>query len=165
MAKKELKYKTWEEIERALEELAYIKNTLIRAEAQKNRQVLEINSAFDERTAEERKRAKELADNIRKFAKANIKDFGDRKSKSFSHGEIKFTQSARITIPDGKEADILQELRSRDMEDCIIIDERINKDVLKTYTEATVNAVGAKLKAIKSCKVITLDEEGHRFEN
>ena len=51
------------------------------------------------------------------------------------------------------------------MLDCIMIDEKINRDVLKIYSKDAIGSVGAKLKVSESCKVITLDEGGNKIED
>ena len=42
--------------------------------------------------------------------------------------------------------EIIRRLKSRQMHDCIVVEEKISKDALKKYGEDTVNAVGATWK-------------------
>ncbi|MBQ7976006.1 MAG: host-nuclease inhibitor Gam family protein [Clostridia bacterium] len=162
--KKELKYKTWNEVEDAISELAALRVQMTKAKAQVDRQLIEIRAAFADRMKEPEEQAKTILEDIRAFAKANRKDFGDKKSREFGCGTIKFFASGSIVIPKGTEADIIKALKGRNMLDCIMVDEKINRDVLKIYSKDAIEAVGAKLKLSESCKVVTLDEGGNKIE-
>lgn len=163
--KKELTYKSWNEVEDAISELAALRVQITKAKAQTDRQIIDLRAAFVDRTKDAAEKAKTIIEDIRAFAKENKKDFGSKQSRDFGCGTIKFFKSGSIIIPKGTEADVLKALKGRNMLDCIMIDEKINRDVLKIYSKDAIESVGAKLKVSESCKVITLDEGGNKIED
>lgn len=67
---------------------------------------------------------------------------------TLTFGEVGFRLSTSISLPRAKEKleEIIRRLKSRQMHDCIVVEEKISKDALKKYGEDTVNAVGATWK-------------------
>ena len=51
-----------------------------------------------------------------------------------------------IYYPKEKLEEIVRRLKSRQMTDCIVVEEKVSKEALKKYGEDTVNAVGATWK-------------------
>ena len=51
-----------------------------------------------------------------------------------------------IYYPKEKLEEIIRRLKSRQMTDCIVVEEKVSKEALKKYGEDTVNAVGATWK-------------------
>ena len=49
-------------------------------------------------------------------------------------------------VPSMKLEEIIRRLKSRQMTDCIVVEEKVSKEALKKYGEDTVNAVGATWK-------------------
>ena len=56
--------------------------------------------------------------------------------------------STSVSLPRAKEKleEIIRRLKSRQMTDCIVVEEKVSKEALKKYGEDTVNAVGATWK-------------------
>ena len=59
-----------------------------------------------------------------------------------------FTTIGIVTdrYPQEKLEEIIRRLKSRQMTDCIVVEEKVSKEALKKYGEDTVNAVGATWK-------------------
>ena len=59
-----------------------------------------------------------------------------------------FRLSTSVSLPRAKEKleEIIRRLKSRQMHDGIVVEEKISKEALKKYGEDTVNAVGATWK-------------------
>ena len=81
-----------------------------------------------------------------------IKEFTDEKrvelngkSRSLVFGKVGYRKSSRVIVPKALEA-VLVNLRRKQMDKCISVKETINKDVLKTYPEEDILAVGCSLK-------------------
>lgn len=70
------------------------------------------------------------------------------KSVVLTFGEVGFRLSTSVSLPRAKEKleEIIRRLKSRQMTDCIVVEEKVNKEALKKYGEDTVNAVGATWK-------------------
>ena len=56
------------------------------------------------------------------------------------------TLATLIYYPKEKLEEIIRRLKSRQMTDCIVVEEKVSKEALKKYGEDTVNAVGATWK-------------------
>ena len=153
--KKEIEIKNRSEAENAMTELAFLRNQKEKARVQAERQILEIREAFVNRTQESDERAEKLQKAIKKYIKANRKEFGGKRTIELGCGSVKFTKSSRIIIPKGKETEILKELKGRNMLECILVDEKINRDVLHTYSAEAIAAVGAKLQSTEHCEIKT----------
>ena len=75
-------------------------------------------------------------------------EMGKAKSMTLTFGEVGFRLSASVSLPRAKEKleEIIRRLKSRQMTDCIVVEEKVSKEALKKYGEDTVNAVGATWK-------------------
>ena len=75
-------------------------------------------------------------------------EMGKAKSMTLTFGEVGFRLSTSVSLPRAKEKleEIIRRLKSRQMTDCIVVEEKISKEALKKYGEDTVNAVGATWK-------------------
>lgn len=106
-----------------------------------------------QKVAEEQ--SKPLNDNVAKLER-EIKSFvtdhrdemGKTKSMVLTFGEVGFRLSTSVSLPRAKEKleEIIRRLKSRQMTDCIVVEEKVSKEALKKYGEDTVNAVGATWK-------------------
>lgn len=106
-----------------------------------------------QKVAEEQ--SKPLNDNVAKLER-EIKSFvtdhrdemGKTKSVVLTFGEVGFRLSTSVSLPRAKEKleEIIRRLKSRQMTDCIVVEEKVSKEALKKYGEDTVNAVGATWK-------------------
>ena len=85
---------------------------------------------------------------IKGTIQAYREEMGKAKSMTLTFGEVGFRQATSISLPRGKEKveEIIRRLKSRNMMDCIVVEEKVSKEVLKKYGEDTVNAVGATWK-------------------
>ena len=85
---------------------------------------------------------------IKAFVTEHREEMGKGKSMTLTFGEVGFRQSTSISIPRAKERveEIIRRLKSRNMMDCIVIEEKVSKEALKKYGEDTVNALGATWK-------------------
>ena len=75
-------------------------------------------------------------------------EMGKTKSMVLTFGEVGFRLSTSVSLPRAKEKleEIIRRLKSRQMTDCIVVEEKVSKEALKKYGEDTVNAVGATWK-------------------
>lgn len=89
-----------------------------------------------------------LEASIAAFADAHRDDLGSKKSKTLYFGTVSYRKSRRIVLPRGaaKIAEIVIRCRARKMFDCIVTKpETLDKEALKKYNEADIEAVGARL--------------------
>lgn len=68
----------------------------------------------------------------------------DGKTKQLNFGKTGFRLSTKLVLK--KVDQVLENLKKLKMDDCIIVKESVNKDVLKKYPEADIIKVGGTLK-------------------
>ncbi len=138
---------SWEEVDRALKEIGECEIAITQIEGDMNKKINEIKEHSS--TMAEIHMAK-IAENeklIKKFVTSNKSDI-DGKTKILNFGSTGFRKSESVSIPRGedKKKAIINSLRKNGMDDCIKVEESINKDILKKYNEDMIIRVGASLK-------------------
>jgi phage host-nuclease inhibitor protein Gam len=140
--------KSWIEVDAALREIAENQIALQDIESEMQRQILGAQKIAEQDSKAHNDRISKLERDIKEFVQDHLTDLGSVKTKVLNFGEVGFRQSTSVSIPKAKEkiADIIRKLKSKGMNDCIVVNETISKDNLKKYGEDTVNAVGATWK-------------------
>ena len=100
-------------------------------------------------------RAKELEKDIKAYATHNKAGLIG-KTKQLTFGSVGFRRSTTLVIQD--EESCINMLRKLGLEDCMIIKESVNRDVLKTKPSDVIMATGAYLQPKDNYK-LTVDEE------
>ena len=95
-----------------------------------------------------RSRLAKLEREIKSFVTDHRDEMGKTKSMVLTFGEVGFRLSTSVSLPRANEKleEIIRRLKSRQMTDCIVVEEKVSKEALKKYGEDTVNAVGATWK-------------------
>ena len=129
--------KSWEDVNDALRQIA---------EAQIA--VGDIESDMQKQIIGAQKVAEEQCKPIKTFVTDHRDEMGKAKSMTLTFGEVGFRLSTSVSLPRAKEKleEIIRRLKSRQMTDCIVVEEKVSKEALKKYGEDTVNAVGATWK-------------------
>ena len=139
---------SWEDVNDALRQIAEAQIALGEIQSDMQKQILGAQKVAEEQS-------KPLNDNVAKLEreiKSFVTDHSDemRKTKSMvlTFGEAGFRLSTSVSLPRAKEKleEIIRRLKSRQMTDCIVVEEKVSKEALKKYGEDTVNAVGATWK-------------------
>ncbi|ADY54891.1 prophage MuMc02, host-nuclease inhibitor protein [Syntrophobotulus glycolicus DSM 8271] len=140
-------YKTWEEVDAALKEIAEAELDLVDIEGEMNKQIqgIKLTAAQEAKPIQDRIAA--IGKDIKAFVEEHRGEL-DGKTKTLNFGKTGFRMSTKVILPKAKEklAAIIKSLKSRKMNDCIVVTETINKDILKKYTEDEILRVGASLK-------------------
>ena len=115
---------SWEDVNDALRQIAEAQIALGEIQSDMQKQILGAQKVAEEQS-------KPLNDNVAKLER-----------------EIGFRLSTSVSLPRAKEKleEIIRRLKSRQMTDCIVVEEKVSKEALKKYGEDTVNAVGATWK-------------------
>ena len=136
---------SWEDVNDALRQIAEAQIALGEIQSDMQKQILGAQKVAEEQS-------KPLNDNVAKLER-EIKSFvtdemGKTKSMVLTFGEVGFRLSTSVSLPRAKEKleEIIRRLKSRQMTDCIVVEEKVSKEALKKYGEDTVNAVGATWK-------------------
>lgn len=144
----ESKIKTWEDVNDALRQIAEATIALGEIESDMNKQILGAKKIAEEQSKPYSDRISTLEREIKDFATEHRSDMGKLKSMVLTFGTIAFRKTTSISLPKAKEKldGIIRQLKNRQMLDCIVVEEKISKEVLKKYGADTVNAVGATWK-------------------
>lgn len=140
-------FKTWEDVDNALKEIAEAELDLVDIEGEMNKQIQGIKLTAAQEAKPIQDRINSLGKDIKAFVEEHRSEL-DGKTKTLNFGKTGFRMSTKVVLPKAKEklAVIIKSLKARKMNDCIVVTETINKDVLKKYTEDEIIRVGATLK-------------------
>ena len=139
--------KSWDEVDKALREIAEQELLIEEIEGEMTKQIngIKISSGLEAKPHQDR--IAKLGKDIKEFVTEH-KDELDGKTKVLNFGSTGFRMSTSVIIPKAKEkvAVIVKSLKIRKMIDCINVVETVNKESLKKYSEDEIIKVGAKLK-------------------
>lgn len=140
--------KSWEDVNDALRQIAEAQIEISEIEGDMQKQIIGAQKAAKEQTRPIRDCVARLEREVKAFVTEHRDELGKAKSRSLTFGEVGFRLSTSITLPRAKEKleEIIRRLKSRQMTDCIVVEEKVSKEALKKYGEDTVNAVGATWK-------------------
>ncbi|MDD3137713.1 MAG: host-nuclease inhibitor Gam family protein [Lachnospiraceae bacterium] len=135
--------KTWEEVDECLHIVADAENEISKIEAEMNRKFGEIKEAAEAEASQFKELIKKQEVLVKEFTTENKTDLKG-KSREMNFGTVGFRLSTKLKLPKEVES-VLKALKKNCMQDCIITKETVNKDVLKTYKEEEIMAVGGSL--------------------
>ncbi|MCI8959005.1 MAG: host-nuclease inhibitor protein Gam [Lachnospiraceae bacterium] len=144
----EPRLKTWEDVNGALRQIAEAQIAANDIESDMQKQILGAQKIAEEQTRPYKDSIARLEREIKMFVTDHRDDLGKGKSRTLTFGEVGFRLSTSVTLPRAKEKleEVIRRLKSRQMTDCILVEEKVSKEALKKYGEDTVNAVGATWK-------------------
>ena len=140
--------KSWEDVNDALRQIAEAQIALGDIESDMQKQIIGAQKVAEEQSKPIKDAQARLEREIKAFVTEHRDEMGKGKTMTLTFGEVGFRLSTSISLPRAKEKleEIIRRLKSRQMHDCIVVEEKISKDALKKYGEDTVNAVGATWK-------------------
>ena len=144
----EPRLKTWEDVNGALRQIAEAQIAANDIESDMQKQILGAKKIAEEQTRPYKDSIARLEREIKLFVTDHREDLGKGTSRTLTFGEVGFRLSTSVTLPRAKEKleEVIRRLKSRQMTDCILVEEQVSKEALKKYGEDTVNAVGATWK-------------------
>ena len=139
---------SWEDVNDALRQIAEAQIALGEIQSDMQKQILGAQKVAEEQSKPLNDNVAKLEREIKSFVTDHRDEMGKTKSMVLTFGEVGFRLSTSVSLPRAKEKleEIIRRLKSRQMTDCIVVEEKISKDALKKYGEDTVNAVGAVWK-------------------
>ena len=125
----------------ALAEIAALKRKVSDIENRMNDEIDRIKAEADAETAKHRTRIAALENGINAFSEFNrIELFSKRKTVELTFGLIGYRQSTKIST----KRDTLEKLEEMGFTEAIKVSKKINKDVLREWTEERLALVDAK---------------------
>ena len=139
---------SWEDVNDALRQIAEAQLAVQDIEGEMNKQILGAKKVAEEQSKPLNDNVAKLEREIKSFVTDHRDEMGKTKSVVLTFGEVGFRLSTSVSLPRAKEKleEIIRRLKSRQMTDCIVVEEKVSKEALKKYGEDTVNAVGATWK-------------------
>ena len=139
---------SWEDVNDALRQIADAQIALGEIQSDMQKQILGAQKVAEEQSKPLNDNVAKLEREIKSFVTDHRDEMGKTKSMVLTFGEVGFRLSTSVSLPRAKEKleEIIRRLKSRQMTDCIVVEEKVSKEALKKYGEDTVNAVGATWK-------------------
>lgn len=139
--------KTWKDADRVLRKLGEIEAKIADREATLTRLVNEVREKGEGRIKPLKDEYSTLVTDLEAFAREHVADFGEKKSRQLTYGQVGFRESTRIVIPDQK-ATIAALRRRRALAHCIRTKTVHEVDVtaLRALDDKKLAAVGAERK-------------------
>lgn len=139
---------SWEDVNDALRQIAEAQIALGEIQSDMQKQILGAQKVAEEQSKPLNDNVAKLEREIKSFVTDHRDEMGKTKSMVLTFGEVGFRLSTSVSLPRAKEKleGIIRRLKSRQMTDCIVVEEKVSKEALKKYGEDTVNAVGATWK-------------------
>ena len=139
---------SWEDVNDALRQIAEAQIALGEIQSDMQKQILGAQKVAEEQSKPLNDNVAKLERDIKSFVTDHRDEMGKTKSVVLTFGEVGFRLSTSVSLPRAKEKleEIIRRLKSRQMTDCIVVEEKVSKEALKKYGEDTVNAVGATWK-------------------
>lgn len=139
---------SWEDVNDALRQIAEAQIALGEIQSDMQKQILGAQKVAEEQSKPLNDNVAKLEREIKSFVTDHRDEMGKTKSVALTFGEVGFRLSTSVSLPRAKEKleEIIRRLKSRQMTDCIVVEEKVSKETLKKYGEDTVNAVGATWK-------------------
>lgn len=143
----EPRLKSWDEIDAAMKEILECESCIDEITVELNRKVAEIKQEATQKAKPAQDRIKELEYDIKEYVIAHRSEI-DGKTKQLNFGQTGFRASTRVIVPPAQTADIIAAIKRYGMEDCIVVKESVNKDILKRYPSDEVLKTGAYFKTV-----------------
>ena len=139
---------SWEDVNDALRQIAEAQIALGEIQSDMQKQILGAQKVAEEQSKPLNDNVAKLEREIKSFVTDHRDEMGKTKSMVLTFGEVGFRLSTSVSLPRAKEKleEIIRRLKSRQMTDCTVVEEKVSKEALKKYGEDTVNAVGATWK-------------------
>ena len=139
---------SWEDVNDALRQIAEAQIALGEIQSDMQKQILGAQKVAEEQSKPLNDNVAKLEREIKSLVTDHRDEMGKTKSVVLTFGEVGFRLSTSVSLPRAKEKleEIIRRLKSRQMTDCIVVEEKVSKEALKKYGEDTVNAVGATWK-------------------
>ncbi len=135
--------RNWDDVNIVLKEIGECQIQIEEIEADMNTKISDVK-------LEAEMDAKPLQDNIKKL-EAQIKEFVEAnkhelqgKTKTLNFGKTGFRKSTKIMLR--KVQNVIKNLEAFGMLDCITITKKVNKEVLKKYSDEDIAKIGAQKK-------------------
>ena len=126
---------SWEDVNDALRQIAEAQIALGEIQSDMQKQILGAQKVAEEQSKPLNDNVAKLEREIKSFVTDHRDEMGKTKSMVLTFGEVGFRLSTSVSLPRAKEKleEIIRRLKSRQMTDCIVVEEKVSKEALKKY--------------------------------
>lgn len=141
-------YKSWEDINEALRQVALAEIEISDLESAMEKQIIGVKKSAEIEIQPHLDRIKTIVKDIEIYVDEHNDELAKKKTVELNFGKVGYRLSTKVTLPKSKEKlqDIIRRLHKLGMKDCVVVKESVNKEVLKQYGEDRVLEVGAGWK-------------------
>ena len=136
---------SWDEVDNCLREISECKIAKTTIEGEMNITINDAKEKAAALSAPMDKRIKHLSLIVQTFVESVRADM-DGKTKALNFGKVGFRQSSSVTVPTSKLPSIIKAMKKYDMEDCIRINESVDKEALEKYPDKDILKIGCSRK-------------------
>jgi len=147
--------RNWEDVDLALKELGELEIKKNLVEGVLNETIAKAKAEAKEELEPVIKRAKELTKMIEIFAASKKDEFAKKRSKELTFGKVGFRLVTSVPVPRDKQRveALIKSLKAFGLDDCVIYEEKPNKDKLKELDDSTLAKLGLEKKVKDSFRV------------
>ncbi len=149
------KIENWQDVDEALRELASLQIKRSEIEGRLNESINALKEQAKREAAPIVESMKRLTKEIEAFAMSKKSEFAKKRTKELTFGKIGFRLVTSVPIPRDKakvEA-LLQSLKAYGLSECIIYEEKPNREKLKELDDATLVKLGLEKRVKDSFRV------------
>lgn len=136
--------KSWEEVDQCLKTVSDAENEILKIEAEMNQGISKLKKQAEEAAKQHKEAIKANEGKIKEFTTIH-KDELKGKSKPLTFGTVGFRLSTKLLLP-SEINEVIAKLREHGMCDCIIVNEKVDKEAVKKYAEKDILEVGGYLQ-------------------
>lgn len=138
---------SWEEVDETLKIIAEHEIALENIKGEMNKEINEVKERAGVKSGIHKDAISVLEKRLKNFVSTHRSEI-DGKTKKLNFGQTGFRSSTSLSLPRGKDkvAAIIDSLKKKGMDDCVNIQESVNKEVLKKYDADTVISIGVSIK-------------------
>ncbi len=135
----------WDQVNERLAESGLIDLELQEIEAVMNLAISSAKETASLNSKDLKSRQQVIAMEVKEYVDYNRDDIKG-KEKLLAHGKVGYRLSTKISVPIRKVAEILKNLKLKNMLDCIRVKEDVDKEALRKYTAEEIAEIGCMKK-------------------
>lgn len=148
MARKKVSSKpvlnSWSDVDKVMRELQESQNCIAELDIDLSRRVAELKDEISGKKLPFANRIKRLEGEIKEFVDMHQAEL-DGKSRRLTYGRVGYRLSKKLIVPKGNMDGIIQRLKAIGKNDCIKIEEKLDREALKKCPLELILSVGAAI--------------------
>lgn len=149
--------KNWDDVSFNMQQLAESRLEKAVSEAEEETKINSVKKEYQFKNEMFKERIKNIETEIEAYTKANLKDFGDKRSKKFPFGKISLTNSKQVFITSLEIT--LNKIKELGLNECWKSKDEVNKNNLKALDLKTLAKIGATIIDEDNIKIETLSKK------